>query len=223
MARTALIAGASGLVGGHLLLRLLESPLFDRVISVGRRTMPVSHPKLTQVVADFATLGANTLPAVPTDLFCCLGTTMRQAGSQEAFRKVDFDYPVRLAHLAREAGAAYYIVSSLGADPGSRYFYMRVKGEVEAELKRMNLRSLHIFQPSLLLGHRKQFRLGEAVAVAVSPVYNLLMVGPLRKYRGIQAADVAGAMLRTAEAARPGAHTYQSDLIVEIAKGRVAP
>lgn len=221
--RTALIAGASGLVGGQLLTRLLDSPAYDRVISVGRRSLPIDDPKLTQLTVDFTTLDLRALPAVPDEIFCALGTTIRQAKTKEAFRQVDQVYVLALARLARAAGASFHLVSSLGADPTSGFFYMKVKGEVEAELKSMGLPSLHIYQPSLLLGHRKQFRLGEAIASAVSPLYNLLMMGPLRKYRGIQAADVAAAMVAAAAAGKAGAHTYESDRILAIARGRSKP
>ena len=220
--RTALIAGASGLVGGHCLDLLLAEPAYDSVTALVRRELPATHRKLRQVVVDFDRLGEKAALFDVDDLFCCLGTTIRAAGSQEAFRKVDHDYPMELGRLLKEHGGRQMaIVSSLGADPGSRFFYNRVKGEVEEGLGAMGLPALQIFRPSLLLGERSESRLGEKIGSVVMKLVGPLLVGSLRKYRGIRGADVARAMVRVALAEPSGRHIYESDRIAAIAEGGV--
>lgn len=216
--RTALIAGAGGLVGAALLEELLAAPAYGRVVALVRQPLLVTHPKLEQQVVDFGRL-AEGEPARPADdVYCCLGTTIRKAGSQAAFRRVDHDYPLALARLAQRQGARQYlIVTSMGADPHSRIFYSRVKGEVEAALRAMGLPGLHVFRPSLLLGQRRERRPGEALAAALSTVVAPLLAGPLRRYRPIPGAAVARAMLRVALQGAAGAHVYESDRIADLA------
>jgi uncharacterized protein YbjT (DUF2867 family) len=200
--RNALVAGASGLVGGHLLDMLLGSPLYREVCSIGRRSLPQQHPKLTQRTVDFSRLESEALPPAD-DAFCCLGTTIKKAGSQEAFRAVDHDAVLAFAKAARKAGARrFLLISALGADPHSRIFYNRVKGEIEEDLKGVGFESLIILRPSLLLGDRAESRPGERAAVMVSKV-----LGPLlRPFSGrpIEARTVARAMLALARDAASG-------------------
>src|SRR3954471_1668824 len=156
---TALIAGASGLVGGELLNQLLAAPEYDRIVVIGRRTMEVRHPKLTSIVADFTALEKLGAEVRCDDAFCCLGSTIRAAGSREAFRAVDHAAVLAFAWAAQRAGAKrFFAVSALGADPTSRVFYNRVKGETEAALAVLGFSTLGIFRPSLLLGPRAQLR-----------------------------------------------------------------
>lgn len=212
--RIGLLAGATGLVGAHCLRLLLADERYERVVAVVRRGLPVNHPKLLQRVLDFEWLAElGELPRVH-DVFCCLGTTMKKAGSQAAFRRVDLDYVRELARLASEAGAAQFLlVSALGADPASRIFYNRVKGEAEDAVKRTRFDGVHIFRPSLLVGDRAEFRPGERVGIAISRVVAPLLVGALRKYRPIAAETVARAMVRVAGEARKGVRVYPSDRI----------
>jgi uncharacterized protein YbjT (DUF2867 family) len=200
--RNALVAGASGLVGGHLLDALLGSPLYQAVCSLGRRPLPQQHPKLTQRTVDFARLESEALPA-SDDAFCCLGTTIKKAGSQEAFRAVDHGAVLAFAKAARKAGARrFLLVSALGADSGSRIFYNRVKGETEEDLKGVGFESLIILRPSLLLGDRAESRPGERAAIMVSKA-----LGPLlRPFSGrpIEARTVARAMMALARDAASG-------------------
>lgn len=215
MARVALVVGASGLVGSQLLTCLLESPDYDAVTLWVRRPLPVTHPKLSQQVVDFDGLaGPTPEPVRADDIFCCLGTTIGKAGSQAAFRKVDLDYPVQIGRLAKAAGAKrYLIVTAMGADPHSRIFYNRVKGEVEAGLSALGFPALHIFRPSLLLGERQEVRVGEAVGSVLARAIAPLMGGSLRKYRPIKGRTVARAMLAAALADGAGTHIYLSDQI----------
>lgn len=212
--RTALIAGATGLVGGNLLHLLLDAKEYERVIALVRRPLSVEHPKLTTVTVDFDKLENESIARVD-DAFCCLGTTIKKTKTREAFRVVDFEYPVKLAEVALRTGAQrFLVVSSMGANPGSMFFYNRVKGELEARLKEMHIPQLHIFRPSLLLGKRNEVRPGERIGEAVLRRIHPLMLGPLLKYRAIEASQVAYAMYRTAVAGteqRIG--IYESDKI----------
>ncbi len=195
--RTALIAGASGLVGGFLLRQLLDAPEYDRVVALGRRPLDLAHPRLVQVTADFAALDQVAANLRCDDAFCCLGTTIRQAGSRDAFRAVDHVAVLAFAWAARRGGAArFFAVSSLGADARSRIFYNRVKGETEAALEVLGFKTLAIFRPSLLLGSRRESRPGERLAAAVMWLADPLLLGPLRPYRAIRAETVARAMIR---------------------------
>lgn len=222
--KIALIAGASGLVGSELFHILLESSYYTRVKVVVRKQLDAQHPKLEQVVADFDHLEQWREHLFANDVYCCLGTTIKKAGSQEAFRKVDYEYPVKLALLAKEQGAdRFLIVSALGANPDSRIFYSRTKGQLEEQLKKAGLSALHIFQPSLLMGERAEFRLGEKLAAFLSPVYSPLMVGKLRKYKPVSGRRVAYAMHNAAQSALSGVFIYPSDKIVELSRSHNAP
>lgn len=195
--RIALIAGGSGLVGGHLLRQLLGNEEFSRVIALVRRPLPLTHSKLEQVIVDF-----STLEKVPVDLrcdvaFCCLGTTIGEAGSQEKFQAIDQGAVLAFAWAAKRNGAQYFsTISSLGADAQSRFFYNRVKGETEEALTVLGFPTLRIFRPSLLLGSRPRPRWGERIAAVILRLAEPLLVGRLKKYRAIEAAIVARAMER---------------------------
>ena len=215
---TALIAGASGLVGGELLQQLLRAEEYDRVIALGRRRLDVSHPKLVQVVADFSSLEQTTADLRCVDAYCCLGTTLKEAGSREAFRAVDHAAVLAFAWAAQRAGAQrFFVVSALGADAGSRVFYNRVKGETEDALLVLGFATLAIFRPSLLLGRRARARLGERVMAALLWLAEPLLFGCLRKWRAIQAEVVARAMLRCSFGrAGQGVLVFPSDEIQDL-------
>ena len=215
---TALIAGASGLIGRELLQQLLQAEEYERVIAVGRRRLEVTHPKLTQVVADFAALEQVAADLRCTDAFCCLGTTIKAAGSREAFRAVDHAAVLAFAWAAQRAGARrFFVVSALGADADSRVFYNRVKGETEDALLVLGFATLAVFRPSLLLGSRAETRLGEKIMAALLWLAEPLLFGRLRKYRSIHAAVVARAMLRSSFGrAGQGLLVYPSDEIQDL-------
>lgn len=217
---TALIAGSSGLVGSFLLSELLAAPEYDRVVAVGRRRLELEHPKLMQVTTEFATLRELRQPLVGDDAFCCLGTTIKQAGSREAFRAVDQGAVLAFAWAAQRGGTQrFFHVSSMGADAQSRFFYPRIKGETEAALEALGLATLGVFRPSLLLGPRREFRLGErlsAVGLAISAPF---LVGGWRKFRAIRAEVVARAMLRASFGRGPqGTLIYPSDEIQDLGR-----
>ena len=197
--RTALLAGATGLVGSHVLARLLASQRYRKVLVLVRRPLGAMAPKLEQQMVDFGRIEAFSPAVAADDVFCCLGTTIRVAGSQAAFRRVDHDYPVAFARMAARNGAQRFaMISSLGAEPGSSVFYSRVKGETEADVAALALPHYWFVRPSLLAGQRAETRIGERIGLAVAGLIGPLMVGSLRRYRAIHADTVAAAMLAVA-------------------------
>ena len=221
--RTALLVGATGLVGGHCLRLLLADDAWGQVFVLARRRIPASHPKLVARLVDFDRLGQLSGFPRATDVFCALGTTIARAGSRPEFHKVDFTYVAETARLAAVSGARQFLlVSALGADPASNIFYSRVKGEAEDSVRKLPFAGIQIFRPSLLSGERTETRPFERVAVSIFSALSFAAVGPLRRYRPVAAADVARAMLEVARRAPPGVHVYDSDEIEEIARAGTA-
>ncbi len=213
--RTALLAGATGLVGNALLKKLLADPFYTKVKVITRRSLDLSHPKMSEILTSFDDLEKFKNEIQGNDVFCCLGTTMKKAGSKKAFYRVDHTYVFELARLAKENGAeSFLLVSALGAAKKSPVYYNRVKGEIEDDLSKLGYESLFIFRPSLLLGDRQEQRAGEDVAKNVYRVINPILPA---KYKAIQASDVAGAMLNTAKNSGPGIRIILSDEIRKIA------
>jgi uncharacterized protein YbjT (DUF2867 family) len=193
------MAGATGLVGSALLARLLGRPEVQQVTAIVRRPTGRTHAKLRELVVDFDQLETALIGRSATHVFCCLGTTIGAAGSQEVFRRVDHDYPLALGRAALKGGARkVLVVTAMGANASSRIFYNRVKGELEQDLRTLGLPELHLLRPSLLLGERTERRSGERVAMILAAPMKALLLGPLRKYRPIAASDVAEAMLNIA-------------------------
>jgi uncharacterized protein YbjT (DUF2867 family) len=217
--RIALLAGASGLVGGRLLALLLQSPQYTRVHALSRRPLLFDHPRLANRVVRFeASLQAQLKGLQCQDAFCCLGTTIREAGSQAAFRAVDLDLVLGYAQLALGCGAQrLVVVSSLGANATSKNFYLRVKGEMEKALEGVSFSALDILQPSLLLGTRRNPRLLELGAQLAMPLLNPLLLGSWSRMRAIPAATVAAAMCGAALSGRRGTHRYTHDGIRQLA------
>ncbi len=225
--RKAWLAGATGLIGGHVLELLLADPAYGEATALVRRPLEVESDKLRSLIVDFDRLDEVSDPPPADDVFCCLGSTMKRAGSKAAFRKVDHDYVVATARLGLAAGARQFLlVSAVGAGASSMSFYSRVKGEAEDSVAELGYEALHVFQPSILIGERAESRPVERLGVAASRVMNGLMAGPLRRYRGIRAETVAAGMVGAARetAATPGAEgrqTYLYDAIERLAtRGR---
>jgi uncharacterized protein YbjT (DUF2867 family) len=217
-ARSAVLLGATGLVGRHCLDLLLADDAWGSVTVFARKPVSTGHPKLHAHVLDFDTLRQHRDELHGQDLFCCLGTTIGKAGSREVFYKVDFTYIFEAARASAEAGAdQILLVSALGAHPGSRVFYNRVKGQVEQAVRGLSFRGTQIFRPSLLLGDRQEFRRGERLASMVFKPISVLLVGPFRKYRPVAASDVALAMVRVAKKAPPGVNVFESNQIAALA------
>jgi uncharacterized protein YbjT (DUF2867 family) len=220
--RSALLLGATGLVGGHCLDRLLAEQAYARVVVLGRRPAPHEHPKLEQHRVEFDRLGEHAERFAVDDVFCCLGTTIRMAGSQEAFRKVDLVYPYEAARLAVEQGARQFLlVSAIGADPTSRVFYNRVKGEAELAVQGLPFSRVVVVRPSLLRGERAEFRLGERIAEVLATPLAPLLRGPLAKFRPVHGRTVAAALVRLALEDRPGIRVVESDQLTRVATGVV--
>lgn len=212
--KTAIVAGATGLIGSELLQLLLDTDYYTTVVSLTRSELDFKHEKLLQIVIDFDRIDEVKELLGATDIYCCLGTTMKKAGSKEAFRKVDYDYPLQLAKLALEnESKQFFLVTALGADSSSMFFYNQVKGELEDEVKKLDYPSVHIFQPSLLLGAREEQRTGEQIAKAISKGISFALAGPLKKYKPIEANTVATAMYKKAMEKVEGKHAYSSDEI----------
>ncbi len=228
-ARTAVLAGATGLIGGHCFHLMLQSPDYARLIVLTRR-QPFNyvgigrpHALLETPIVDFDRLSSADL-AGADDVFCALGTTIKKAGSQAAFRKVDFDYIVNLARAAAEAGAKrFMLVSSVGADPHSPNFYLRVKGETEQAVSALPFEAVHIFRPGLLLGQRAERRTGERIAQIVMPVLNSMLIGALLKYRAVPAGTVANAMIRIAGTHSSGVHLHDYSQIKLFGESYLCP
>lgn len=205
--RCAVVVGATGLVGGHVVERLSHGGEHDRIVVLVRRPSGRSFAgkvDVTEKVVDFDRLDRADF-AGADDVFGCLGTTIKVAGSQEAFRKVDQHYTVKAAELAKAAGATRFgLVSSVGADARSRNFYLRVKGETERDVEAIGFATLVVARPSGLVGHREHGRPGEKVGIAVGRALSFALVGGLEKYRPIEARVVANALVAAVAEGTPG-------------------
>jgi uncharacterized protein YbjT (DUF2867 family) len=202
-----MLAGASGLVGGHCLEALLADADYDAVHALVRRPLGRAHDKLTAHTVDFASL--PSAPVRVDDAYCCLGTTMKLAGSHSEFERVDFEYVRNFAQLALAANATQFLlVSAVGADSRSLVYYNRVKGRAEEAVLASSFRCVHIFRPSLLLGARREDRPGEALAQTIAPTLAPLLVGPLARYRAVPAETVAKRMLEAAKQDLTGVHFH---------------
>lgn len=205
--RSILLAGASGLVGRACLQALLDDPNFERVIVLVRRRLAIDHPnaaKVQQHVVDFRLLDQHPELFKVDQIMCTLGTTIKAAGSERAFREVDYAYPLQLAQLGLQGGARHFlVVSALGANARSRFFYNRVKGEMERDLLGLDYPSVTVARPSLLLGARSEFRFGEEVAKR----FSFLLPNALKP---VHAADVAACLVQRARADMPGRRVISS-------------
>lgn len=211
LSRTAMVAGGTGLVGRHLVNQLLTDDAFDHVVMLVRRLPGLQHPKLHLLQIDFDEPVTFNNLVQGQALFICLGTTMKKAGSRAAFYKVDAEYVLNLARAAASNSVQQVaMISAMGADKFSLFYYNRVKGLVEDQLQQLGLHSLHIFRPSLLVGQREESRFGENIAVQVSRLFHPLIPDG---YKPIEGATVARAMLNSVKQNKPGVHYYLSDRI----------
>jgi uncharacterized protein YbjT (DUF2867 family) len=213
--KTALVAGATGLVGGVLLDTLLAAPDYTRVYALTRRPFAREHPKLANRIVNFDRMEQMLKGLVVQDAYCCIGTTMAEAGSQELFREADVDAVVLFAQAARACQATrLVVVSSVGAKPDAKTFYLRTKAEMEDAVSRLGFTGLDIMQPSLLLGSRKAMRPVEMLGSIFAPLDNPILTGAREQYRAIPVETVAKAMLGAARRGGKGVyrHTYTSIL-----------
>ena len=215
--KTALLVGATGLVGGLVLEQLLADAYFEKVIVLTRNSLGKSNPILKEVIVDFNKLNDYAAEIKADAIFCCLGTTIKVAGSKEAFKKVDFEYPFKVAQLEKQNGSEkYLLITALGASKNSMVFYNQVKGELEDEVSKLNFDAFHILQPSLIIGERAESRTGEAVAQKLAPIFNALMIGGLKKYKSITAAQIAKAMVYYSKLNDKGIFKHESDALQKV-------
>lgn len=207
--KTALIIGASGLVGGHLLQQLLDHPAYREVVALVRRPLEITHPKLRQEILDFDQPDPAKIQG--DELYCALGTTLKKAGSKEVQYRIDGIYPYEIGRIARQQGVkGYFLVSSVGANARTSNFYLKTKGELEERLKMLSFPKLVIVRPSFLLGNRTEFRLGEKVGIFLA---NLLKPIIPKRYRGVQASDVAATLISAANRPLEGAVVLENEEI----------
>jgi uncharacterized protein YbjT (DUF2867 family) len=205
--KTAIVIGATGLVGKALIQQLLASPHFSRVAVLARRSTGVNHPKLQEHIINFDTPQSWQHLVQGDVLFSTLGTTLKQAGSKEAQYQIDYTYQYETARAASANGVGTYVlVSSSGASPKSRIFYSRMKGDLEEAVKALPFRSIYMLQPSLLLGDRPETRIGEKWGYKVLNALN--SIGVLKDYRPISGVTVAQAMVNAAIQGTAGVHVH---------------
>jgi uncharacterized protein YbjT (DUF2867 family) len=221
--KIALLAGATGMIGGLLLKTLLDAPDYSRVYALTRRPFGKEHPKLANRVVVFDRMAEQLKGLVAQDAFCCIGTTIADAGSQEAFRATDVDAVILFARAARAAQATrFVVVSSVGASSQSKKFYLRTKGEMEEAVTDVGFASVDILQPSLLLGSRNAVRPVEIAAHIFAPIINPLLTGAREQYRAISGETVARAMLGAARRGGKGTYRYTYSAIRQLAEIRSA-
>lgn len=217
--KTALVFGATGLVGSHLIQFLLLHPAYGKVVAFLRKPIDLEHPKLVQQIINFDKPQSFSHLVKGDDLFCCLGTTMAKAGNKEAFFKVDFTYAYQAAEMAASNKVnQFLLVSSVGASADSVFYYSKVKGQLEDAVQKLNFWGIHIFRPSVLLGQRNENRFGEELAGKLGRVIDHYTGGLLTKYRPIEADVVAKAMVSAAQGLKPGVHFYPSHWLQQLAK-----
>ncbi len=215
--KKAIIAGASGLIGNHLLQIILNENDYDEVLILVRKELPIQHRKLKQLVIDYTRLNDYTGSIKGDAIFCCLGTTKKNTPDETKYRKIDHDYPLQLAQIAKHSNIAkYHLVSAASANASSKIFYSRLKGETEDDIVKVGLPSLHIYRPMLLTGNRKETRIAEKIATTIFKVLNPLLVGGLKKYRSIAGETVAKTMYKQSLKNETGVFIYRSDKIQEL-------
>jgi len=216
--QTAIIVGATGAIGRKLTPLIVSSKRYAKLVILHRRpTRFSSLGKVDERLFDFQTLSALPVDEPIEDIFCCVGTTQKKAGSFEAFQHVDRDIPVGLAKWAASHQVGTFVtVSTIGANAKSLSPYMRTKGEMEDGVSSAGVRSTYIMRPSLLRGERSEFRLAEEVGGGALAILGPIMIGPFKKYRAVRTETVAKAMLLCAQMSEPGVHVVQSDTIQDL-------
>jgi uncharacterized protein YbjT (DUF2867 family) len=218
MHQTAVVLGATGLTGNSLVTLLLHDKRFSKVRVLLRKPTLKQRPGLETIIVDFDDEESLKTALQGDVVFCCIGTTIAKAGSQDKFREVDFNIPLRCAVIAHQNNIPQFVLmSSIGANINSRNFYQRTKGEIEKAIEGLGFPALQIFRPSLLIGRRQEFRFGEFIVYLLIPVFYFFLHGSWRKYRPIKAVNVSKAMINAAINTTSGTHVYESDAIKELA------
>jgi uncharacterized protein YbjT (DUF2867 family) len=218
--KKAVIFGSSGLTGFHLLQLLCNHPGYGEVVCYNRKPLQYEHSKFKEIINDFTNLEGTIQTMAADEVYCCLGTTIKKAGSREAFRWVDFDLPVIIGKLAQQSNVNhYFVVSSIGAQAKSGNFYLRIKGEMEEKITKLAIRQITVVRPSMLLGDRKEHRFGEEIGKVILKILTPFMLGKLRRYRGIAAKTVAKAMIIIANSNPSKRIFFESEALEEIVRG----
>lgn len=198
MGKTVLVIGATGLVGKTLVNKLLVNRDYDKIVVLVRRKLNINHPKLVEFIVNFDRLGDEYPNLDIDDVYCCMGTTIKKAKTKERMYQIDVGYPLTVAKLAKEKGLKQFIlVSSMGANSDSKFFYMRMKGELEEKLKELSLPKLSIFQPSFLVGNRKENRINEQVFVGLYNGISKVVPNSIKNKLGIEVYKLADAMMKS--------------------------
>lgn len=217
MSKIALIAGATGLIGSNLLSLLLVDDTYEVVNSISRRTSGIQHKKLNETICSFDKMDDFADRIKGNDVFICLGSTLNRAGSKEAFKRIDYTYPLRFAEIALNNGAKQIsFVSALGANNSSWFFYNRVKGELEQAISELQYDTINILRPSLLLGDREETRIVENIAANFYNALGWAFIGPIKKYKAIDSKKVALAMNKIARSSTSGIKIFNSNEITAI-------
>lgn len=213
MPRIALVAGATGLVGNLLVQRLLDSGAYDRIKLLTRRALSIDDSRVENIISDYSDLDTLGSKLKADDVFCCLGTTLKKAGSRAAFEKVDYQMVVDLARASHVAGAKQFmVISAAGTAEHSPSFYSRVKAHMERDVSAVGFDAVHIVRPALLIGAREERRPAEHISQMLMPLFNPLLLGSLKKYRSARGEDVADALLQLARRETRGVHIHHLPL-----------
>jgi uncharacterized protein YbjT (DUF2867 family) len=215
--KTAILFGSTGLIGNLLLEELVQSAIYQTVKIFVRQSAEIAHPKIQELLADFSNPDSFLDQIKGDDVFICLGTTIKKAGSIKRMEEIDRDLPVMIASAAsRNAVKRIAIVSSIGAKPTSSNYYLRIKGEMENEILKLKFENIAIVRPSMLLGERKEKRAGESAGRIVMKVFHPFLLGKMKKYRGIHGRDVARVMIAILQEDQKK-NIYESDELQRIA------
>jgi uncharacterized protein YbjT (DUF2867 family) len=212
--KTAIVVGATGLIGSYVVNILKDKDEFERIIILGRRDIEIQHPKIEVFITDFQDLDKFNFWADADCLFCCIGTTIAVAGTKENFRKVDYGIPKALCPYCENYSISFLLVSSVGADKNSSNFYLKTKGETEDAVINSGIKTVHIFRPSMLLGPRKEKRLGEQIGKIFMQITNPLMLGGLKRYKAVKAETVANAMINESLKNESGIFIHENEEIL---------
>lgn len=211
--KTALVTGATGLVGKNLVMELIANDNYSKIIVIARRELQLAHPKIEMIITDFSRLNEITLPDNIDVCFCALGTTQKKSG-REGILKVDYEYVVTLANICNQAGIKkFLVVSSQGANYNSSFFYLRTKGQMEEAVKKAGVETVYIIRPSLITGEREEFRFAEEMGYYASKVISPLMVGKLKRIRPVSAQQIARCLIDLAGKDDKGNFTVESELV----------
>jgi uncharacterized protein YbjT (DUF2867 family) len=208
--KKAILFGASGFIGSYLLEELLHNSEYEQVTVVGRKPLNVNHPKLKTLISDYHSLPGLKEQMVADEIFLTLGTTLKNTPDKGEYYRIDHDYPVLASKIMKERGAkSVFIVTAIGANPKSKIDYIRTKGETERDIIALDFEHTHIFRPSMLLGNRKEHRPFEKSLMKIWSVVDRILIGKLKRYRGIEGKDVAKAMAHAAKSQSEKVKVYE--------------